>query len=104
MPQVADVGQNVTGPDGESIPEQDQQTLMTTRRVANGETIVVGGFIHKDDSSNVQKIPILADLPIIGSLFKATSKNINDSELLIFVTPTIIPDHGGATVGIGVTP
>lgn len=104
MPQVANAGESITGPDGTSIPKQSQQVLTTTRRVANGETIVVGGFIHKSDTNNIQKIPILADLPIVGSLFRTVAKKTDDSELLIFVTPTIIPDHGSGTVGGGVTP
>ncbi len=100
-PQIADTGNNVTGPNGEVIPEQTEQTLYTQRRVGNGETIVVGGFIRKNDSDSVQKIPILGDLPIVGSLFRTTAKSLQDSELLIFVTPTIIPDPTGATVGAG---
>ena len=64
----------------------------------------MGGFIRKNDSDSVQKIPILADLPIVGSLFRTTAKSLQDSELLIFVTPTIIPDPTGATVGTNLTP
>ncbi len=103
-PQIADTGNNVTGPNGEVIPEQTEQTLYTQRRVGNGETIVVGGFIRKNDSDSVQKIPILGDLPIVGSLFRTTAKSLQDSELLIFVTPTIIPDPTGATVGTSLVP
>ena len=95
QPQVSDTGAIVTGPDGTEIPTQRQQTLFTERRVANGETIVVGGFIRKSDSNSVQKIPILGDLPIVGSLFRTTAKTSDDRELLIFVTPTIIEDIGG---------
>jgi type II secretory pathway component GspD/PulD (secretin) len=100
-PGVADTGNIVVGPDGTQIPEQRNQELMTQRRVANGETIVVGGFIRKNDSSSVTKIPVLGDLPIVGSLFRGTSKNTEDRELLIFVTPTIIPDTATGTIGVG---
>jgi general secretion pathway protein D len=100
-PGVADTGNIVTGPDGTQIPEQRNQELSTQRRVANGETIVVGGFIRKNDSSSVTKIPVLGDLPIVGSLFRGTSKNTEDRELLIFVTPTIIPDTAVGTIGVG---
>jgi general secretion pathway protein D len=98
-PGVADTGALVTGPDGTSIPEQRTQELMTQRRVANGETIVVGGFIRKNDTEGYQKIPVLGDLPLIGSLFRTVNKTKEDRELLIFITPTIIPPTGGGTVG-----
>ena len=94
-PRVSDTGNVIVGPDGSAIPEQRNQELFTQRRVANGETIVVGGFIRKNDSNSIQKIPILGDLPIIGSLFRTTAKTSEDRELLIFITPTIIPDVGG---------
>jgi general secretion pathway protein D len=100
-PGVADTGNVVTGPDGTQVPETRTQELFTQRRVANGETIVVGGFIRKNDSSSVTKVPVLGDLPIVGSLFRGTSKTTEDRELLIFVTPTIIPDTGGGTMGAG---
>lgn len=98
-PGVSDTGTMVTGPDGNSIPEQHTQELFTQRRVANGETIVVGGFIRKNDTQGYQKIPILGDLPLVGSLFRTVNKTTDDTELLIFVTPTIIPPTGGGTVG-----
>lgn len=101
QPTVSDTGQAVTGPDGTSIPEQRDQTLFTQRRVADGETIVVGGFIRKNETSSVQKIPILGDLPIVGGLFRTTSKVNEDRELLIFITPKIIKDSSTSTVGVG---
>ncbi|OFX13317.1 MAG: hypothetical protein A2Z18_07370, partial [Armatimonadetes bacterium RBG_16_58_9] len=101
MPQVSDTGNQVTGPDGTVIPEQRNQQLFTQRRMANGETIVLGGFIRKNDSNSIQKIPILGELPIIGSLFRTTTKTKEDRELLIFITATILPDPAGGTVGTG---
>jgi general secretion pathway protein D len=100
-PGVADTGNVVTGPDGTEIPEQRTQELFTQRRVANGETIVVGGFIRKNDSNSVTKIPILGDLPIVGSLFRGTAKTTEDRELLIFITATIIPDQNTGTIAVG---
>jgi len=103
QPRVADSGDPVKGPDGTEIPVTNQQSLSTTRRVPNGETIVIGGIIRKTDSTNVTKIPLLGDLPIVGPLFRNTSKNNTDTELLIFVTPTIVPERpiAGAEIGVG---
>ena len=99
-PQVSGTGDWVSGPnDSGSVPEEHQQLLTTTRRVADGETIVVGGFINKQESNSSDRIPILGDLPIVGSLFRTTNKTSQDDELLIFVTPTIIPDTTSGSVG-----
>ncbi len=91
-PQVSDTGNIVTGPDGEVVPEERDQSLSTMRRVGNGETIVLGGFIRKNETMSYNKIPILSDLPLIGQLFTVSNKNSDDRELLIFITATIIPD------------
>lgn len=98
-PQVADTGQIVAGPSGQSIPETRNQTLQTQRRVANGETIVVGGFIRKNDSNSYQRVPFLSDLPLVGTLFRTRARQTEDREVLIFITPTIIAQTGAGTVG-----
>ncbi len=102
-PGVSDTGQQIRGPDGTVIPEERTQEIYTQRRVANGETMVCGGFVRKNDTSSIAKVPLLGDLPIIGSLFRTTSRTTEDRELLIFVTPTILPDVGAGTVGENVT-
>ncbi len=104
QPQVEDTGSLYTGPDGTVIPETRGQALTTMRRVANGETIVVGGFIRKNDSQSFKKVPVLSSLPLVGSLFRTVNKTTEDRELLIFVTPTIIPDVAGGSVGVSLTP
>jgi len=102
QPIVSETGDPVKGPDGTEIPVTSQQSLQTNRRVMNGETIVVGGIIRKSDSTNVSKIPLLGDLPIVGPLFRSTTKSTNDREMLIFLTPTIVPERSPAGAGIGV--
>jgi len=106
MPSVQDTGVIYTSPDGKtSIPETRFQTLYTRRRVLNGETIVVGGFIRKDESVSRTEIPILGSLPLIGQLFASTSKTGQDRELLIFVTPSVIGEKSaGSAVGVAPYP
>ena len=52
--------------------------------------MVLGGLVRKQESTSTQRIPILSDIPILGGIFRTRNKQINDQELLIFVTPTII--------------
>ncbi len=99
QPQVSDSGNIVNGPGGQAMPEVKSQYLTTQRRVANGETVVLGGFIRKNDSNSFQRVPFLADLPIVGSLFRTRARQLDEREVLIFITPTIIQSSGSGTVG-----
>lgn len=56
----------------------------------NGETIVLGGIYEQTTSESVSKVPVLGDLPFLGSLFKTKGIIDNRSELLIFLTPRIV--------------
>jgi type II secretory pathway component GspD/PulD (secretin) len=82
----------VEGPNGERIPIVTSQFVSTTVRVGDGETIVMGGLIRKNESSTLRETPLLGRIPIIGPLFQAKRLTKDNSELLIFVTPHIIRD------------
>ena len=103
MPQISDIEKFVSTANGE-VPIVNQQFVQTIRRVANGETIVLGGLIRKEDNTSTDKIPLLGDLPLIGPLFRSQKKTVDDKELLIFLTPTIVPEKPVAGSGIGVMP
>jgi type II secretory pathway component GspD/PulD (secretin) len=75
----------------------------TIVRVKNGETIMMGGFIGKTEVEQVNKVPLLYNIPIIGPmLFGTKSKSKDNTETLIFITPTILNDDqsGNSTDGI----
>lgn len=95
-PQISSFVGFSTGPNGEQIPNQVSQALNLVARVRDGETIVLGGLTTKNENYNVGRIPILGDLPIIGQFFRSNVRTKANSELLIFVTPRVIPeDEGG---------
>lgn len=89
---VQDFGQLRRGPDGQEVPDVLSQTISVVARVKNGETIALGGLTRKSDQGSQSKFPILGDLPIVGQFFRSTTKDRNNTELIIFVTPTIVPD------------
>ena len=62
----------------------------TVVNVYSGSTIVVGGLMDSSESKNINKIPLLGDIPILGEFFKYTSKSRDKSELIILVTPHLI--------------
>ena len=71
-------------------PPLDTNEIDTRVEVENGETIVLGGIYEQTQSTSTDKVPLLGDIPLVGNLFKSTSKNFNKEELLIFITPRII--------------
>ena len=61
-------------------------------RIKDGETIVIGGMIQEGETKAVDKIPVLGDLPLIGTIFRSTNTKKSKSELIIMLTPQILVD------------
>jgi type IV pilus assembly protein PilQ len=72
-----------------TVPEINERSLKTKMRVADGETVVIGGLIRRNTNESVSKMPILGDLPLIGFLFKNNTTDFEETEVLIMVTPHI---------------
>jgi general secretion pathway protein D len=81
------------------IPNQVIQGMTVVARVRNGETIVLGGLTNKSETNSEQRVPVLGDLPLVGQFFRSNSRTKDNSELLIFVTPTILDEDGLPTSG-----
>jgi len=75
-----------------NIPSIDTRQVTTQVLVNNGDTIVLGGIYETETRNELDKVPVLGDLPLIGSLFRHTLESIEKQELLIFVTPKILKD------------
>ena len=74
------------------IPSIDTREVQTQVLVNNGDTIVLGGIYEQITRNEIDKIPLLGDLPLIGYLFRHTLESDQQAELLIFVTPKILKD------------
>jgi type IV pilus assembly protein PilQ len=70
----------------------DKREIETQVLVNNGETVVLGGVFEQTKGDNVTKVPLLGDMPLLGYLFRTTSKTATKRELLIFVTPQILKE------------
>ena len=68
----------------------DTQEIKTQVLVDNGETVVLGGIFQQTSTSDVSKVPLFGDLPVVGNLFKRNASIYQKRELLIFVTPKIV--------------
>lgn len=78
------------GFDPDIPPTIDHRILESTVRLRDGETIILGGLIQDDESENLDKFPILGDIPYLGQLFRnRSSKNIK-SKLMIYITPHLM--------------
>src|ERR1700723_321685 len=84
------VGAQVTSATGGSVPSIDTRQIITQVLVNDGQTVVLGGILNPTDSYTANKIPFLADIPILGNLFQSTIKINDKTELLIFITPKIL--------------
>ncbi len=61
-------------------------------RVADGETVILGGLRRTSEENRKEKIPFLGDIPGIGKLFGSTQTHDSNTEMFIFITPRIIKD------------
>ena len=82
----------IDNPGGGQVPQLDKREINTSVLVDNGQTVVHGGVYEVNKTDSVQKVPYLGDVPILGNLFKFSSRNNTKAELLIFVTPRILND------------
>ena len=75
----------------QGIPALDTQAAQTKVTVADGGTVVIGGIIVSQQQTQVNEVPIVGSLPVIGYLFRRTATTVTSQELLFFITPRIIP-------------
>ncbi len=86
------VSKDTVGQIFNNIPSVDTREVQTQVLVNNGDTIVLGGIYETETRDELDKVPVLGDLPLIGGMFRHTAETIEKQELLIFVTPKILKD------------
>ncbi len=78
----------------ENGPALKTRRASTEFNVRSGQTLVLAGFLSRDDARNVDSVPGLGSLPVVGALFRSTKTQRNDTELAVFVTPVLVSaDH-----------
>jgi pilus assembly protein CpaC len=86
--QLTTVGQLTLN--GVSVPALTVRRAETTVELGSGESFVIAGLYQNNSSNQMQGLPALGDIPILGALFRSTSFQRNESELVIIVTPYIV--------------
>ncbi len=85
--EVSDLSSQATVQGGVIINTSESDTRVV---VEDGETAIIAGLIRKVESELESGVPVLKDIPLLGALFKHSSKTIDHRELVIFVTPHIV--------------
>lgn len=89
-----------TGPNTNTIRLLGERSLQSGLiRLRDGQTLIVSGIIRDEERVTANKIPILGDLPIIGSLFRRTDKTNQRAELIVLLTPQILDDSDRSNFG-----
>lgn len=98
---IVDTEQNVKTSESSGVPVVDTRKANTSLLLQDGQIVVMGGLRRQEKTKEVDQIPILGDLPIIGELFKNTKMVVNNSELIVLLSPHIykgepVPDDAMA--------
>lgn len=91
--------------DGEPVTLKRQSTLQSGLvRLRDDQTLILAGVIDERDLVETSKVPLLGDIPLIGALFRSSSRINSRRELLFIITPQIIDDSQNAVWGYGYSP
>ena len=71
-------------------PEIDTRSVKTSVDLKEGESLILAGLLSEEMIKNMQKIPILGDIPILGALFRSTHDELAQKELAFFITPKLV--------------
>lgn len=91
-PEVSTITGYLQTPGGGNLPQVSTREATTTLRVKDGDTIAIGGLISENDIKNIQKVPLLGDLPFFGALFRNTNTTHRRDEVVIFVKVSLAKD------------
>ncbi len=89
-PEVSSLGTAEVVVDGQPSSTIQTRRAETTVELGNGQSMAIAGLLQRNNNLDVTKIPGLADLPILGALFKSDQFRRNETELMIVVTPYIV--------------
>src|SRR5690606_5306984 len=90
QPEVSEISDdNAVRISGFAIPSIQTRRAKTTVELAPGESFMIAGLIKDETRANIDQVPGMKELPILGALFRSTSFRRNETELVIAVTPYV---------------
>jgi type IV pilus assembly protein PilQ len=95
-PTVSSIGDTYSAGTSGNISLLKSRTLNSGEvRLRDGQTLILSGIIQESDQTNITKVPVLGDIPLLGILFRKTSKSSQRQEVVVLVTPQILNDNRG---------
>jgi type II secretory pathway component GspD/PulD (secretin) len=91
--RLGDLITTVVGGVPNSVYSFNTREIVTSVLIPSGNTLVMGGLISDEIQNGNTKVPLLGDLPILGLLFRSDTKSRNKSNLIVFITPTIVEEE-----------
>jgi len=88
-----DVAKDSRGENTTAGPAINTQHVKTKVMVENGGTVVLGGIYQQNETNDTTQVPVLGSIPVVGNLFKTTSRSNTKTELLVFITPKIVAER-----------
>ena len=82
---------------------QRRNLTLNNIRIKDGETLIIGGMIKEEETKNVNKLPFLGDIPVIGTFFRSSTTSKTKEEMIIMITPKIVIDTEDAVFNGGET-
>lgn len=92
--EVSELSTSSVSIDGTSIPQTLTRQVETEIELANGQSFAIGGLFQKTTRNSISQTPGLGDIPVLGKLFQSKEFLENKTELVIVVTPQIVPNVG----------
>lgn len=90
-PVITRLVATASGPDESTAPEVDIKQASSLVRIPQGSTVIIGGLIQNEHYKSNRKVPILGDIPVLGAPFRGVYDETRKTELVIFITPTLVP-------------
>ncbi|MEC4818549.1 MAG: AMIN domain-containing protein [Scytonema sp. PMC 1069.18] len=103
-PTVSALNGSTPTPDGDIALLAQRSLKSGLIRLRDGQTLILSGIIQDSDRVSVSKVPILGDIPLLGSLFRRTNKSNQRNEVIVLLTPQILDDSERSSYGYNYTP
>ena len=91
--RLGDLVRSVVGDQNNAVYSFNKREITTSVMIPSGDTLVMGGLIEDNVHKESTKVPVLGDIPGFGYLFRHDTKNRTKSNMIVFVTPTIVQDE-----------
>jgi type IV pilus assembly protein PilQ len=103
-PTVSSLGGTTSSPDGDITLLAERSLASGQLRLRDGQTLILSGIIQDSDRTTISKLPILGDIPLLGSLFRRSNRTNERREVIVLMTPQIMDDSERSAYGYNYTP